>query len=231
MKKTINRLSWNAESFLKENLNLIEEDNFKDFYDKAYSKMYATDIGNLTHFFLETEINPLLYMDEVPRYYLGKGYSKVMDPISNLIPKSITSFGVEAFSYLWWLSFYIPSNVVEVKNAAFYNSYIINIHLSEGLKSIGGSAFAHSSLEEVTIPNSVENLGFRCFCFCDELKKVVIGSNVKDLKDNQFGACMKLDDVTYKGTIQQLEEILGYAFADCYALKEIKCSDGVYKLK
>ena len=216
MAKIINRLSWGAESFLKENLGLIKEDNFKDFYNKAYSKLSIADIGNLTHFFLEIKINPLLYMNEVPKYYLGREYSKVIDSIPNLIPDNVTSIGVEAFAKLWWDSFYVPSNIVEIKNIAFYSSYINHVYLNEGLKSIGNSAFAHSSLNEISIPNSVEELGVRCFYSCDELEKVIIGSNVKDLKNNQFGFCMKLNDVTYKATIQQL--------------KEIKCSDGEYKL-
>ena len=55
-----------AIEYIKDNLNLIDSNDFKELYDNC--AIYTTSI--ISSFLLEASINPLLYLDKVPRQYL-----------------------------------------------------------------------------------------------------------------------------------------------------------------
>jgi len=55
-----------------------------------------------------------------------------------------------------------------------------------------------TSLESVTIPNSVTKLGERCFYVCTSLKSITIPNSVTSLGDNCFIGCSGLTKITCK---------------------------------
>ena len=229
-------MSWIAELFLRENLNLLDT-NMTEFYNKANWHLSDKNfIGQLTAFFYDYDIDPLTQMNKVPANYLGGEYSRYIDPKIDLIPLNVKTISNEAFRKLWWDELIIPGNVYEIGIAAFTEASLHKVILNEGLTEIGNAAFMRcNSLEEIKIPNSVETLGYNCFSFSG-LKRVYIGSGVKNLCDNQFDCCLDLEDVTYNGTIEQLKllandgRVFPRFFTDCPKLNYIKCKDGNYEL-
>lgn len=73
------------------------------------------------------------------------------------------------------------------------------------LKSIGEGAFRLcASLEEVTLPDSLEELGRVSFYQCISLRKVVLGgenSKLTTLKDQTFNRCNKLKEITIPASV------------------------------
>lgn len=59
----------------------------------------------------------------------------------------------------------------------------------EGVKIIGDSAFAHSSLKEIILPDSVTVLGDYAFGECSDLEKFVLPSGLKTIGENTFQSC------------------------------------------
>ena len=237
MKQELGRyMSWGAELFLRENLDLLDT-NMAEFYNKANWNLSNKEfIGQLTDFFYDQGIDPLLQMNKIPMNYLGGEYSRYIDPKIDLIPFNVKTISDEAFQKLWWDQINIPSNIYKIGIAAFRESQLHKVVFNEGLKEISNAAFMNCDvLEEIIIPNSVETLGYNCFSFSG-LKRLYIGSGVKELCNNQFDSCFDLEYVTYNGTIEQLKllandgRLFPRFFPDCPKLKTIKCKDGDYEL-
>lgn len=75
------------------------------------------------------------------------------------IPSTVHKIGDFAFYNAFISSITIPGNVTEIGSHAFcYCQNLTSIKLSKGLKSISGSAFYCSGLNEITLPESIEYL-------------------------------------------------------------------------
>lgn len=76
------------ERFIKE----IDDNDFDYIYDQLYWNFLAssfTYIGKFTEKLLEADINPLLYMDNIPNYYLcGAKKTRVL-----IVPENIKTLG------------------------------------------------------------------------------------------------------------------------------------------
>lgn len=66
-------------------------------------------------------------------------------------------------------------NVTEIGNAAFAFTEIGSVVISEGIVSIGDSAFAGcAAVEEIKLPDSIKNIGNGAFLYCTKLRNIVI---------------------------------------------------------
>jgi len=70
----------------------------------------------------------------------------------------------------------VPSDVIEIKNYAFYNAGgITSVTLPSGLKSIGYSAFYNcGGIQTLTVPNSVTSIGGSAFRCMNSLQSLTI---------------------------------------------------------
>ena len=72
--------------------------------------------------------------------------------------------------------------------------------------TICDDAFAGSSIENLTIPSSVQNIGKRAFKECEELASVVLGENVEIIGTEAFCGCNKLAEMKVKALIPPVVE-------------------------
>lgn len=130
--------------YIKDNLKLIDSNNFTDFYDN----LLMGDRGGVTSLLLEAGINPLLYMNIVPAGYLA--YQKDIEYID------------------------IPSNIEIIDSYAFHNcTSLKRIIIPEGVKKLGYCAFKScDSLVDVTIPKSIDTIGEYVFMLSLNLKSI-----------------------------------------------------------
>ena len=108
----------------------------------------------------------------------------------------------------------------------------------EGLpvKIIDRAAFRYNeTMKSVTIPDSVEEIGYAAFMNCSSLERVTLGNSVQVIDtyygDNSLGAfenCTALKSITIPDSVK---EIGGSAFKGCTALKSVTLGNSVQVIK
>lgn len=141
--------------------------------------------------------------------------------------KGCTSIGDWAFSYTCLSEITIPKDVVTVGKYAFYesdvnsviwetdadiqdntfdHSRIKNITINGEPKSIGDWAFFTSDLRNISIPDSVLELGEHAFHLCNKLTTVSIGHGISVIPVACFLACDELTQVNVSGNIIEVQD-------------------------
>ena len=82
-----------------------------------------------------------------------------------IIPEGVTKIGEYAFgecSSLYKIS--VPSTVKVIPNSMCYLDPLTELKLAEGIEEIGETAFAHTKLDNISIPKSVKKFESTSFC-------------------------------------------------------------------
>ena len=153
------------------------------------------------------------------------------------IPNSVTSIGLSAFSDC--------SGLTSIKVDADNNKYdsrdncnaIIetgtstlisgckNITIPNSVTNIGGSAFfGCTRLASINIPNSVTSIENSSFAGCRGLTSITIPNSVTSIGDNAFDGCSGLTDITIGNSVTSIGS---GAFKGCSALKSITIPNSV----
>jgi hypothetical protein len=104
----------------------------------------------------------------------------------------------------------IPESVTHIETRAFAHPYVpefnkwgdlLEINLNSGLKVIEPEAFAGSAVIDLTIPGTVESIGYAAFGDCRHLRTVYFEAVESELFiDNQaFGGCNRLHSLCFMG--------------------------------
>lgn len=169
------------------------------------------------------------------------------------LPESITEIGYGAFNNCRDLSgINLPSGIERIAGYSFENTkylnnikpdeygckYVDNILLSSenngssiirikaGTRVIGAQAFENrKDIEEVYIPKSVENIDFKAFFLCSNLKKVDFedGIKLREIHYFTFVGCAKMENIDLPNS---LTAIYAYSFGDC-SFTKIKIPENV----
>lgn len=108
----------NIENFIKNNANLINENDWDEVYKLVnYNSIEYNDVGEFTKIILSCGVDPLPYMERVPSAYF---------------------YNVEEPS----LDIYIPENVKYINQIAFYNCSIKSLHIPKSIIDIDTGGFA-----------------------------------------------------------------------------------------
>lgn len=142
-------------------------------------------------------------------------------------PDSVTSIGQNV---IWGTAYYKDeanweNDVLYVDNHLITSKSTINgdCVIKDGTKTIANSAFSNcESLENITIPNSVEYIGQFGFYKCSSLKNVTIPDSVLSIDYRAFGSCASLENVVIGAGVTYIEE---GAFRSCKSLKNIEVSE------
>ncbi len=88
---------------------------------------------------------------------------------SLVIPESLTIYQDYAFADMYGLSkVVLPKSLKDIPEGMFYgNSRLTTINLDEGIKSIGANAFSKTSIPNVVIPSTVEEIGESAFSYAN----------------------------------------------------------------
>ena len=91
----------------------------------------------------------------------------------------------------------LPDTVSTIGYRAFYGcTKLAEINFPSAIKKIGGWAFAHCGLTEVSLPESVNSLDYGAFYSNLNLTTAVLPVGVASLGENTFRGCVRLKSVT-----------------------------------
>lgn len=141
----------------------ISAKNFKPLYDAAVEEYESSRVAGtptypeiITNILFNVRVNPLEYMEEVPKYFLY--WSDIKD-------------------------FTIPNNVKIIRENAFTRSEIKNIKLSENLEIIERHAFKScENLEYIEFPSTIKEIKLWAFEDCRRLWDVYFDMTADELK-------------------------------------------------
>ena len=111
----------------------------------------------------------------------------------------------------------------EIGDSAFEHTGITAIELPETLETIGTYAFSGTQLTNIEIPENVEEMGYEVFYYCVKLEKVEFkGDNLKKIEPYMFYQCRKLKEIKWPTGLQEIENSV---FAECKALEVLDFRD------
>ena len=149
---------------------------------------------------------------------------------SFIVPNSVTSIGVDAFSDCTSLtSVTIPNSVTSIGDGAFeLCESLTSVKIGNSVTSIGDSAFKFcESLKNATIPNSVTSIGAWAFASCDGLKKIMLSKKLKSIGEGAFELCESLTSVTIPNSVTSIGDC---AFNCCNSLSTVHIGYGVREI-
>jgi len=125
-------------------------------------------------------------------------------------------------------------SVVDIDNEVFCRCRSLRqVVLNDGLKRIGQEAFTNGafqdcdSLELISFPSTVTEIGYRAFYDCKSLKVVVLNEGLQKIGRNSFIGCATLESITIPSTVTRIDD---YAFYRCSGLKKLVLNEGLKKI-
>ena len=119
----------------------------------------------------------------------------------------------------------ISDGITSIGKSAFYDFSFKSIALPDGLISIGESAFQScTDFTSITFPDSLRNIDKNAFFRCYGLTSITIPGGVTGIGNNAFSECKNLASVTL---IDGVTSIGSAAFNQCKALSSITLPDSV----
>ena len=145
-----------------------------------------------------------------------------------VIPNSVTSIGVHAFSYCCdeLISIVIPDNVTSIgRTALACLDKLESVTLGKNVETLGSYAFSKcSSLKNINLPESLTAIPDYCFRYCSSLASITIPDSVTSIGEYAFYDCTSLTSVTIPDSVTSIGE---RAFRGCDALESIEIPAGV----
>lgn len=151
----MNKRELAVKEFIESNIELIDENNFSKLYIMAGYDPYSIR-GTMTEMLLSAGIDPLDYMNYIPKQYLWNTKTEYFK-----IPPTIEQIEDEALGLTNLSQITIPSNVSKVGINAFGGCHNLKeIMIEEGVKRIEDYCFSGCmGIEKVYLPKSIRYLG------------------------------------------------------------------------
>lgn len=225
------KFSYGTKKFLSVYSNLLKSGDIKSLYNKIIEG-YVTEnynylISEVSTIFINSGINPLDYLDNVPENFLFDS-----DVTSIKIPSNITEISMHSFAYSNVESIKIPNSVTYMGINAFQEcKKLKSITFSNALKAIPkNTCLDCTSLSYVKIPEGVEKIMQGAFFGCDKLSNVVLPKSIKYIEVAAFYDNLK--ELTYSGTMAEFRKIaMGSFYDDDHLVRAldnvvVHCADG-----
>ena len=123
-----------------------------------------------------------------------------------------------------------------------------HVHIMDGTEAVELYGFAKAPIEEVTLPNTVHDVGSAAFAWCERLRVIHLGNRITHMGSEVFNTCTRLESLDLRGyrnykppsclclNCHSLKEvwlpdctleIQSYTFQNCYSLAKVHLPQGV----
>ena len=120
----------------------------------------------------------------------------------------------------------IPDNITGIGDRAFASSYIENINIPDSVDDLGFRTFEQTiNLKEIVLPDSIKLIKGRCFYF-SHLEKIKLPRNLDRIAHSAFTRTY----LSYIDFPKTLTAISDYAFSHCEKLKEVDLPESLIYL-
>lgn len=129
-----------------------------------------------------------------------------------VLPNTISVLGAACFLSAYITTLAIPPLVTVLSRQAF--SYIqpvyrnetgeelpINIILPQNLTKIGDSCFEGAQIKQITIPDTVTEIGSNAFYYCDQLASITLSSGLQKISDSMLASCISLTSIAIPASV------------------------------
>ena len=197
------RISSDAKTILNKYKEEINSGNFKPIYNDFLMLDDAGLTSEISQIFLNSGINPLNYLDEVPANFLMHAE---IDSIT--IPNGITKIKNFAFPYTNLTRIEIPDSVNKIGIYAFYNCTNLKyIKFSKNIEIIPRGVCSNCiSLEFVYLPDRLEMIDKNAFNGCPKLQDIVLPRGIKNI--GSFELPRNLKHAYYDGIKEQWKNVI-----------------------
>lgn len=111
---------------------------------------------------------------------------------------------------------------------AFSETAIDKIDLPRGLTYLGKDTFyGCNMLTTINMPNSITEIGVRCFCKCTSLEKVQLPDRLNMIGEYAFDHCSKLNNLILPAVTKTIGR---GAFSACMTLTDIRLNEGLTQI-
>ena len=138
------------------------------------------------------------------------------------LPDTLQEIGKEAFRFTHLKIVDIPSSLTMINQNTFGQCQqleTVNIKPQSSLKIIHPFAFINTAIKNITLPESLENIGFGAFKNCTHLENIVIPDNVEEVGVAAFLSCVQLKSFTFGKKVRKIEDTV---LDTCTKLKNIE---------
>lgn len=112
--------------------------------------------------------------------------------------------------------------VTEIDYGAFRKSGFAEVSIPDTVTEIGSRAFVNSKkLKTIRLPRNLQDLGSYTFSGCTRLSSVSLDKKLTALEEGVFKNCISLKKLTLSASVQSIGES---AFENCYKLTSVKLS-------
>ena len=117
--------------------------------------------------------------------------------------------------------FIIPKTVTTIAKMSFINNhYIQRVNFPKNLIKIDDLAFFNSSIQTISFPPHVKELGVRCFMLCQQLTDCLLQGDFLEIPESFFRHCHELQTISLPPSLLYLGE---NSFSDCPQISCVKC--------
>lgn len=121
--------------------------------------------------------------------------------------------------------FVVPEGIVRIGMAAFWDSSLETISIPASVTEIGESCFEEcEQLKEFTLPATVTTIGSDMFYGCVQMKTISLPEGMTEIPGRFLEGCAALTSVTIPSTVTKIGE---FALSECELLSETALPEGV----
>ena len=176
--------------------------------------------------FYKTETIKRFEVDENNPYYSSDEYGVLFNKDKTVLISYPVASEITEYT--------IPASVKTIKYSAFsgcQNLRYVDFEEDSAMIILGNGAFSNcSSLEGITLPETLKEIGDSAFYSCTSLKNITIPENVMKVRGYVFNNCESLETVEFAEN-SNLRYLGSAVFESCKVLKEIVLPEGVKKIR